>query len=82
MRKVEVDSEELEGETVTLVDVTTGVEDVAGGRLEAGMKAGVGDSRGVSKGESGVDCSGSGEFPPQTNWQDPWDKALSKLSQT
>ena len=78
VREGAVDRKELDEESV---GVTTGVEEVAGGRLEDGMGVEVGVYAGMIE-ENGVDCTGFDEFPSQTNWQGVWDKALSKLSHT
>lgn len=55
VREVVVGNGELERESGTLVRVTAGVEEVAGGRLEDGTRVEVGEGVGVIEDESGVD---------------------------
>ena len=65
MREEAVDSEELDGETVTLVGVMLGVEVVVGGRLEDGMGVEVESYAGMIEDESGVDSTALVELPCQ-----------------
>ena len=84
LREVVVNGKTLERETATLVGVMVGIEEVVEvvcGRLEGGVRMEVGGYVEMIEDESEAGCIGSDESPFQTNWQESWDKALSKLSQ-
>ena len=84
LREEVVNGKTLERETATLVGVTVGIEEVVEvvcGRLEGGVRMEVGGYVEMIEDESKAGCIGSDESPFQTNWQESWDKALSKLSQ-
>jgi hypothetical protein len=86
VKRVVVETKELEREGVTLVGVTVGIEEeevVVGRRLEDGVGVEVGELAGTIEEESGgAGCTDLDESPFQTNWQEPFDKAFSTLSQT
>lgn len=89
----EVDRNELEREGVILGGVTAGTEEeeeegvvkveVVGVMLEDGMELEVEEYGSRIEDERGVACwTDFVTLGSQTNWQDSWDNALSKLSQT